>query len=115
MRQNEPLLLYISGPITNDSKATERFALAEKELRALGFNTINPMELAKDQNQSWTDCMRIKIPELVKCDALVSLDSWIYSRESRLERLIAGELAMLIFEGIDGAAFWMELKRKSAA
>lgn len=111
MKQNDPLRVYISGAITGDPQALEKFTKAEAWLRELGFDVVNPLSIPGPIPRSWTDYMRLDIKALLDCDAIVSLDGWQKSRGGRLERMIAGELAFLVFEGVENARFWMELKR----
>jgi len=116
MKQNDPLRVYISGPISEDpQRAREEFSKTEVLLRSIGFEVVNPVSLIGELALSWTDCMRIDLKAMMACDALYSLPGWEHSRGSRLERMIAGELAFLIFDGAEHAELWMRRKRERAA
>jgi hypothetical protein len=51
--------IYISGPITDPATGQPRegwqqdFADAEERLRRMGFNTINPIEIARETEEEW--------------------------------------------------------------
>lgn len=51
--------IYISGKISGiENEAPELFAKAEKELQAMGFETVNPMTLNHQHDKSWHSYMR---------------------------------------------------------
>ena len=71
--------IYISGPITDNATGQprkywqEEFVVAEKTLHALGYNVINPVDIAEQTEQewrelwaaqSWNSKTAMKMPEL---------------------------------------------------
>lgn len=87
--------IYLAGPMTGIQDHNFPVFHAEaKRLRALGYEVVNPAELVTDQTKPWVDCMRIDIPQLLKCDTVAVLPGWTASKGARLEHRIALELGM---------------------
>tara|TARA_R110002020_G_scaffold1459_5_gene6580 strand:+ start:256 stop:606 length:351 start_codon:yes stop_codon:yes gene_type:complete len=61
----------------------------------MGFRIVNPTDL--DEQESWVDYMKIHIPAMIGCEAVVMLTGWETSRGAALERMIAHELKMPIY------------------
>lgn len=102
--------IYISGPITglDHQTAFANFERAEKMLRDLGFDPVNPMKHSgldanggKDADgvaYSWEEYMKADIALLLGCDAIYLLNGWEASRGATLELNIAQPLKIkLIF------------------
>lgn len=89
--------LYIAGPMSGyPDHNFPAFNAMAKELRGLGFEVVNPAELAEDDSQPWEYYMRRDIPLLCQCDGIVLLPGWQQSKGAQLERYIAAELKMEI-------------------
>lgn len=87
--------LYIAGPMSGyPDHNFPAFNAMAKELRGLGFEVVNPAELAEDDSQPWEYYMRRDIPLLCQCDGIVLLPGWQQSRGACLEQIIARELDM---------------------
>lgn len=89
--------IYISGPITglDHQTAFANFDRAEKMLRDLGFDPVNPMKasgLDSDINHSWEEYMKADIALLLGCDAIYLLNGWESSRGATIELNIAEPL-----------------------
>lgn len=100
--------VYLSGAISGrdwrDAKGhfTSMKYLLEDEYQAYisgskynTFSVINPADL--DEQESWKDYMKIHIPAMIGCEAVVMLTGWETSRGAALERMIAHELRMPIY------------------
>ena len=61
----------------------------------MGFRIVNPADL--DEQKTWVDYMKIHIPAMIGCEAVVMLTGWETSRGAALERMIAHELKMPIY------------------
>lgn len=87
--------LYISGPMTGipDFNAPA-FNAAAAELRAAGYDVINPADNGSDESKTWADYMRIDLRQLLDCDGMALLPGWSASRGARLEKYVATELGM---------------------
>lgn len=97
-----PLRLYLAGPMTGLPDLNRpAFHAAAAELRAAGYEVVNPAELNEsepitdpDGPGAWERYMRRDIPHLCKCDALALLPGWTDSQGAQLESLIANGLGM---------------------
>ena len=91
--------LYISGPMSglpfNNYPA---FVSAELQLRALGYDVVNPATLPghATHDQTWAAFMRVDLPALCTCDAVALLPGWQASKGARLEHHNALALGMRI-------------------
>ena len=91
--------IYVSGQCSglpfNNYPA---FMSAELQLRALGYDVVNPTTLPghAQHDQTWESFMRVDLPALCTCDALALLPGWHNSRGARLEYHNAIALSMRI-------------------
>jgi len=72
------------------------FHAKASELRAKGFDVVNPAEINPDQHLSWQECMRTDIAALVFCDGIYLLPGWQNSEGATLEHDIALRLGLSI-------------------
>jgi hypothetical protein len=75
------------------------FADAAGNLRAMGYEPINPHDLPHTSTE-WHDCMRLDIKALCDCDGIVMLPGWIRSRGARIERALAWVLGIARVTGV---------------
>ena len=63
--------VYIAGKVSDlpSWDVYIKFAQAEMWLREQGHETVNPLRLCSSK-WTWEQCMRVCIPELMKCDAI---------------------------------------------
>lgn len=97
------MTVYISGPITFTNDWTERFAKAEEELKAKGYNVVNPITVGaelenrmKPEIPTWADYMKVDIKALMDCDAIYMLKDWFRSRGALVEHNLALKLGLKI-------------------
>lgn len=91
--------IYIAGPMTGIPEFNHpAFHAAAAKLRALGWDVVNPAEVNPDHSTEWADCLRADIVAMMDCDSVVLLPGWINSRGACLERHIAVQLGMRVFE-----------------
>ncbi len=87
--------IYIAGKMTDLPELNfPAFADAAKRLRAAGFDVVSPVEICPDKGIEWAAAMRLDIPAMLECDAVVLLDGWENSRGAKLEKHIAEALGM---------------------
>jgi hypothetical protein len=88
--------VYLAGPMTGLPELNfPAFHRAAANLRASGFEVVNPAEINPDPAAGWTACMRQDIAQLVTCQAIALLPGWRSSRGAQLEHHIATHLEML--------------------
>jgi hypothetical protein len=89
--------IYISGPISGLERADymANFAEAERELRAQGYDTLNPTRLPPSR---WLWIYKVlgyrltllyDLWHLMRCDGITMLAGWEQSRGARLEKATA--------------------------
>ncbi len=87
--------IYISGQMSglpdHNFPAFNRHAA---ELRAAGFEVVNPAELNPDTTMTWEECLRIDIRELCSCDAIALMPGWELSKGANLELHLAHRLGL---------------------
>jgi hypothetical protein len=99
------MLLFIAGPMSGYEEWNfPAFYAAEESFRALGYEVCNPARLFTDMIDvpSWEDCMRITIPELMKCDGIVLLDGWKKSQGASMELFLAQKIKIKVYGGFSG-------------
>lgn len=101
--------VFISGPKScrrgNNKPAFDR---CEQLLREQGFSPFNPLWLQTDSEWSEDDHWSIDMAALACCDAVVFLDRWQYSPQSRTTYDVASRCGIeLGFMSEDGKTiFW---------
>ena len=86
---------YIAGKMTGLPELNfPAFHAAAAQLRAAGFDIVNPAEINTDPAAEWAACMRADIRELMTCHGIVILPGWETSRGAKLEREIALQVGM---------------------
>lgn len=90
--------IYVAGPMRGIEKLNfPAFNAAAADLRASGFDAVNPVDINPDPATPWRECMNNDIIELVKCDAIYMLVGWQNSKGASLEHHIAVELGLDLF------------------
>ncbi len=89
--------VYIAGKVSGlpTWETFIKFAQAEYRLKSLGYETVNPLRLCSSK-WTWEKCMRVCIPELMKCDAICLLHDWAESRGAIWEYHDAQMLGMKV-------------------
>lgn len=99
---------YISGKVTGTEDYEERFKRAEEQVRALGFEPINPVAVNAilPEETSWLEYMKMSIAMLTRddCKSIFMLDGWEYSTGASIEwGLAAGANYNIFYESDIGA------------
>lgn len=100
--------IYVAGPIGRTTDFHERFAQGSLEVRLLGHDPVNPLEVnpgvsADPSPEGWLKVIRADIHTLIECDGLYALRGWENSKGARLEHLIADGLGLeIIYQPEEG-------------
>jgi len=87
--------IYIAGGMTGLPDFNyPAFHAAAAQLRALGFDAVNPAEDGLPVESPWEAHLKVAIAKLVTCDAVAVLDGWARSRGAVLETNLANDLGM---------------------
>lgn len=85
--------VYISGKITGLTRDIylTKFANAEKKLKDMGYEVINPVALNDmlPVDTTWQQYMDVSLVLLKMCDAIYLLDGWEDSPGARVEYTFA--------------------------
>jgi uncharacterized protein DUF4406 len=108
---NNTFKLYLVGPMTGLSEFNyPAFHRAAAQLRAAGYEVVNPAEVNVDTSISWQAAMRRDVPAMLTCDAIAYLPKWFGSRGATLKIHIASNLGMPV-ESID---MWLQAALEKA-
>lgn len=87
--------IYLSGPMSGyPNYNTDAFNAAAENLRKIGHDVINPVEIKKAEPTDWEGCMREDIRAMMDADAVATLPGWQASRGARIEVTLAKQLGM---------------------
>lgn len=93
------MTIYLAGPMSGIPEFNHpAFHAAAAKLRAAGWEVVNPAEVNPDHTRPWAECLRADIVAMMDCDSIVLLPGWMDSRGARLERHIAVQLGMAVYE-----------------
>ena len=105
--------IYLAGPMRGLPDLNwPAFDEAARQLRAMGHTVINPADLDReaglDENQEVTNeslreaAARDLVAIAARCDTLVLLPGWLYSKGAIAEQMVAKWLDMEVMLWIDG-------------
>jgi len=88
--------IYIAGKVTGEEKlkCIAKFDTAKKEVEALGFEAINPLEVVGTWEIEWQPAMKLCIKALMDCDAIYHLPCVKFSKGAQIELQIARSLGI---------------------
>jgi len=99
--------VYLSGPMSNlPDENFPAFNLAAKNLRAAGYEVVNPAEFGTGVTgleglARWQKYLRADIKALMDCDGIVMLSGWRFSEGAKLEHLVASQLGLKVMNLFD--------------
>lgn len=95
--------IYIAGKVSGESMAEciMKFGAVQKQIEAMGFIAVNPLETVGHWDISWEDAMKLCIVALMGCDGMVLLPDWQESTGAKIERQLAEDLCLTICNSND--------------
>ena len=89
-------IIYLAGRVSDLQDLNKpKFEAATRELRSRGFIVRNPHEICEDlEAHEWELCMRRCIAEMMKCEMILLLDDWMYSKGATLESYVAKQVGI---------------------
>jgi hypothetical protein len=99
--------VYLAGPMTGiEDYNYPAFHQAAAELRAQGFEVLNPAEhFGGDQSLPYETYMRGAIQAVLEADMIYTLPGWQQSRGARMEMLLAQRLGIPHLN-VDASKLW---------
>lgn len=101
---------YISGPMSGlPNKNRAAFYAAEEELRARGYDVVNPARvvLPEGVEKTWFNYMKKDIADMVWCDEVFVLPGWDRSVGALLECRLAMQLGITIRNMLGNEIFYV--------
>jgi len=103
--------IYIAGPISGVPDFEDRFDVTAEMLRELGYDVVNPIDIARRICSALGDCpfdnvpyqtyLKADIGELIYCNTIYMLKGWENSKGAKLEHEIAQALGIYIIYEIN--------------
>lgn len=92
--------IYISGPMTGlPGLNFGAFNSAAGQLRALGYEVINPAEKQSELGElTWEEYLREDLRDMLTCDTIALLPGWEASKGAHLELHVAHRVGMAVVE-----------------
>ena len=89
---------YIAGKITDltEQQWTTNFETAKKEVIALGYDPVSPVELKHEHNKTWNEFMREDLIAMLNCTAVYACDNYRESKGASIEVELADRLGFQI-------------------
>ena len=97
------MIVYISGPVTGVDNFEEAFQKATNAVEGKGHTVVSPLScgVLKEEIYGWSDCMKVCIALMERCNGIVMLDGWRTSVGARIEKLWAEKVGLNIYYGVD--------------
>ena len=97
------MFVYLSGPVTGIDDYAERFNKAQEAVSGKGYDPVSPISVVALRGSifTWSDCMKVCISLMEKCDCMVMLDGWRTSVGARIEHAWAEKIGLPVYDGTD--------------
>lgn len=91
--------IYLSGPMSGYPEYNfPAFRAAAKRLRELGLEVIDPSEINQPDLNSWEQCMKNALRDMMLCDTIVMLPGWQNSKGAVIELELSEKLGYHSYE-----------------
>lgn len=102
--------IYIAGPVTGydyDERYDYFFQIFEAVDKVTTPQPVNPMDLNIPRWATHEHAMKICLPALCECDAILLLPGWEKSRGSQFELTVSVKIGIKIYKlGTTGGVWW---------
>ena len=87
--------VYISGPMSGyPGWNFAAFNDAASQLRELGYEVVNPVDINTDVTMPWAECLKADLAAVLECTDVACLAGWELSRGAVLEVHVAMALSI---------------------
>jgi hypothetical protein len=94
--------IYLSGKMSGEIDLNfPLFNSLTAQLRAIGYDVINPVEINSDPSAAWLTCIKADIEHVARCQMIAMIPGWEASFGARIERLVAEKLGLEIVNVYD--------------
>lgn len=94
--------LYLSGKMSGlPDLGFVLFNRAAAQLRAIGYEVVNPVEINDDPEAEWLSCIKVDLDYLATCDGIALLPNWEDSFGAKIENLVAQRLGLAVMDVTD--------------
>jgi len=78
---------YIAGKITGlpESEYKANFEAAKKEVEALGYIPVSPVDLPHDHDMTWESYMKEGMVAMMGCEVIFMIKNWLQSPGATIE------------------------------
>jgi hypothetical protein len=99
---NKPTRVYLSGAMSGMPDLNfPLFNKVAEQLRGLGWDVVNPVDINGDPSARWIDCIIADLRHVEKCDAIAMLPGWEKSFGAQIEHLTAQKLGLAVYNAAD--------------
>ena len=89
--------LYLSGKMSGlTDMGFGLFNRVTEQLRAIGYDVVNPVEINDDPEAEWLSCIKVDLDYLATCDGIALLPNWRDSFGAQIEHLAAQRLGLAV-------------------
>ena len=94
--------LYLSGKMSGlPDLGFDLFNRVAAQLRAIGYEVVNPVEINGDPAAEWLPCIIEDLKHLATCDGIALLPNWSDSFGAKIEHLAAQKLGLAVLNVAD--------------
>jgi hypothetical protein len=94
--------VYLSGAMSGYPDLNfPLFNSLAAELRAIGYEVINPVDINSDPSAEWVSCIKADIEHVARCRMIAMIPGWESSYGARIERLVAEKMGLDIVNVYD--------------
>lgn len=102
--------IYLAGKVsgTDIAASTIKFGQAQHDIEQMGVEAINPLEVVNDWHTTWNAAMRKCIAAMMTADMVLLLPDWKESNGARIEKILAEDLGIPVYDNIRAVKYVIE-------